>query len=87
MAFDRFHFDIVEWRPLESIISPEECAAFMYMGWFELGEERLHHYKHAISRRYLLVTDDLDTYTYVGGEVYIPIAREDAIGRALEEPY
>ena len=85
--FDGFHFDDVDWRPLESIISPEECSAFMYMGWFEFGEQRLHHYKHAISRRYLFVTDDLETFAYVGGEDYVPIAREDAIRRALEEPW
>ena len=75
-----------EWRPLESILGLEECDAFMYMGWLEFDGRRLHHYKHQISRRYLLVNDALETYRYAGGSVYVPRARKDAIRYVLEEP-
>ncbi|MGH2725992.1 MAG: hypothetical protein ACRDKS_03345 [Actinomycetota bacterium] len=86
MTLDNFHCEAAEWRPLESILAPEKCAAFIYMGWLELGDQRLHHYKHAVSRRYLFVTDELETYGYLGGDLYVPVARKDAIRCAWEEP-
>lgn len=86
MTLGGFHCDVPEWGPLESILPLEECAAFMYMGWLELGGPRLHHYKHVVSRRHLFVTDELETYGYVGADLYMPLARNDAIQFALEEP-
>lgn len=85
MAIKDFHCDDPEWLPLESILPLEECAAFMYMGWFEVDGQRLHHYKHQMSRRYLFVTDALKTYRYVGGDAYVPQARKVAIRYALED--
>lgn len=86
MTFANFHFDEPDWRPLESILELEHCAGFMYMGVLELDGQRLHHYKHVISRRYLFVTDELKTYRYLGEGIYVPQPRKKAIRHAVHEP-
>ena len=42
-------FDQPNWKPLEQLVGPEECGAFMWM-WRE-GE--IEFYKHICTRRYL----------------------------------
>jgi hypothetical protein len=79
MTIDEFHCYDAEWRPLEALLPLGECGAFMYMGWLEVDGQRLHHYKHEVTRRYLFVTDDLKTYKYVGDYEYVPQARKRAI--------
>jgi hypothetical protein len=64
-----------DWRPLETVLSPEDCAGFMYMG--HVGGIVL--YKHRDTRRYLnieAVTGEF--YRYVEGD-YIEIDRKQAI--------
>jgi len=41
--------NVPDWKPLESVLSPERCEEFMYMG--RSGEIVL--YKHSRTRRYL----------------------------------
>jgi hypothetical protein len=64
-----------DWKPLEGVLLPEDCADFMYMG--NAGGVVL--YKHRDTRRYLNI--DAATgrfYRYADGE-YIEIGREQAI--------
>ena len=87
MTIEGFHGDgEPEWGPLEAILPPEDCRPFMYMGWLELGDRRLHHYKHEITRRYVFITDLLETYRYLGGYVFVPQKRKFAIRYASAEP-
>jgi hypothetical protein len=67
-----------DWKPLEEVLSHEDCMDFMYMA--RAGGIVL--YKHRDTRRYLNI--DATTgrfYRYVGGE-YIEISREEAIEHA-----
>ncbi len=85
MIVDSFHGDgAAEWRPLEALMPLDECAAFMHMGWMELDDQRLHHYKHELTRRYLFITDELETYRSLGDYHYAPQPRKAAIRHALE---
>ncbi|MGH2792813.1 MAG: hypothetical protein ACRDKG_00765 [Actinomycetota bacterium] len=86
MTISRFHSDDVDWRPLEAILSVEECAGFMYMGWLDVAGRRIHHYEHVLTRRYLFVDDALETYRYVGDESFLKQERRAAVRHALEEP-
>jgi len=64
-----------DWKPLEGVISSEDCESFMYMG--HVGGIVL--YKHRYTRRYLNI--DAETgrfYRYADGD-YIEINREQAI--------
>jgi len=83
-AMKHFHCDSAEWRPLEAIIPLDGCRDFMYMGCLEVDGQRLHHYKHGLTRRYLFVSDGLQTYRYVGGDEYVPEERARAIQHALD---
>jgi hypothetical protein len=64
-----------DWKPLEGVLSREDCASFMYMG--HVGVIVL--YKHRDTRRYLNI--DAATgkfYRYADGD-YIEISWEQAI--------
>jgi hypothetical protein len=64
-----------DWKPLEAVLSPGDCADFMYMG--HAGGIVL--YKHCDTRRYLNI--DAVTgrfYRYADGD-YIEIDRQQAI--------
>ena len=85
MSSKVFHYeDEPDWFPLEWILPLEECAAFMYMGWLEVDGQKLHHYKHEWSRRYLFVNDAFETFRYIGGDAYLPQARSRAIEHVFE---
>jgi hypothetical protein len=74
-----------DWRPLEAVVPLEECGGFMYMGWLAIDGKRLHHYKHFDTRRYLFLTDDLETYRYFNDEHYWPYPLIAAIHHAMGE--
>jgi hypothetical protein len=64
-----------DWKPLEGVLSPADCADFMYMA--SAGGIVL--YKHRDTRMYLNI--DAATgrfYRYAGGD-YVEISREEAI--------
>ena len=42
------------WKPLEARLSPKHCSEFMWM----FRENGVEHYKHIITRSYLLLTGD-----------------------------
>ena len=84
VTLDDFHGDgPPDWRPLEAIVPPEECSGFMYMGWQAIDGKRLHHYKHIDTRRYLLLTDELETFRYLNDESYWPQTLNSAIHHAF----
>lgn len=63
------------WAPLEAVVALGELSDFMYMG--NAGEIEL--YKHRLTRRYLNISRDAQTfYRYLDGG-YIEIAREAAL--------
>jgi hypothetical protein len=68
-----------DWKPLEGVLSREDCADFMFMG----TTAGIVLYKHRDTRRYLNI--DAETgrfYQYVDGD-YTAISRE----QALEQVY
>ena len=69
-----------DWKPLEGVLSPEDCADFMYMG--HVGGIVL--YKHRDTRRYLNIEAETGRfYRYANGD-YIEINREQAIEHVYE---
>ena len=63
------------WKPLEGVLSLEDCADFMYMG--QVSGIVL--YKHRDSRRYLNIGSETGRfYRYANGD-YIEIKREQAL--------
>jgi hypothetical protein len=70
-----------DWKPLEGVFPPQDCADFMYMGC--IGGIVL--YKHRDSRRYLNIEAATGRfYRYADGD-YIEIEREQAIEYAFGE--
>jgi hypothetical protein len=64
-----------DWRPLEAVLSQEDCAGFMYMG--HAGGIVL--YKHSDTRRYLNIDAASGRfYRYANGD-YVEIDRKQAI--------
>ena len=64
-----------DWKPLEGVISREDCEDFMFMG--SAGGIVL--YKHRDTRRYLNIAAETGRfYRYADGD-YIEINREQAI--------
>lgn len=62
------------WAPLESVLPPEDCEDYMYMG--RAGEIEL--YKHRWTRRYLNIGMDCRSfYLYCDGK-YIEISQAAA---------
>ena len=65
------------WRPLERVLSTEECTDFMYMG--SVGEIEM--YKHRDTRRYLNIgRDDGCFYLYSNG-TYVEVTQSEALDR------
>ena len=63
------------WKPLEGVLSLEDCADFIYMG--QVSGIVL--YKHRDSRRYLNIGSETGRfYRYADGD-YIEIGRKQAI--------
>lgn len=81
------------WSRLESQLGPDRCVGFMFMGRFH----GINHYKHGISRRYLLLDDDGRSYRTVADDTFEEIPFEAAlaeieaplrdVGATLETPY
>ena len=64
-----------DWKPLERVLSREQCEDFMFMG--SAGGIVL--YKHHDTRRYLNIDSETGRfYQYVEGD-YTEISREQAI--------
>ena len=81
------------WKPLEIKLGTEQCVGFMFM-------VRLHginHYKHGITRRYLLLDDEGRAYRTVNSDTFQEIPFEEALakvevplrdlGATLQTPY
>lgn len=76
-----FRADEPDWDPLESLLPIEWCGSFMFMGY--VGEIRL--YKHGLTRRYLNIDPQGNTYGYLGSaDAYERIPREKAIDEVFE---
>jgi len=70
------------WSPLESLLGPDRCVGFMFMGRLSNG---INQYKHGISRRYLFLDDDGAAYERVYDGGFRRIAMSEAMAR-IEEP-
>ncbi|WP_263359506.1 hypothetical protein [Acidicapsa ligni] len=72
-------FEEPNWEPLERVLPRCQCSDFMYMG--RAGEIEL--YKHYMTRRYLNISRDAQSfYRYTNG-TYVEISR----GMALDHVY
>jgi hypothetical protein len=77
MASDQHSVLIVgepNWKPLERIFRPHECADYMYMG--RVGEIEL--YKHRLTRRYLNIDADGRFYLYASRR-HMEVTRSTAL--------
>ena len=64
-----------DWKPLEGVLSSDDCSCFMYMG----VTSGIVLYKHRDTRRYLNIEAETGRfYRYADGD-YIEINREQAI--------
>jgi hypothetical protein len=70
-----FEVGAPNWEPLERVLSPEECADFMYMG--RTGEIEL--YKHRLTRRYLNIGRNSQSYYEYRDRKYVEITRSAAL--------
>lgn len=79
------------WTALESVLTPAQCDAFMFMG-LAPGDPAIYLYKHRGGRRYLNVDAMGNCYQYVVslsgegqviGGYYRPQDRADALAHAL----
>ncbi len=72
--------DAPDWDPLEQFFPDVLCGAFMWMHAtaLENGTE-LQAYKHSVTRRYLLLDDDGDTYESLDRGRYRRMRHSDAI--------
>lgn len=82
----------LDWKPLEALLTPGQCHAFMFTGYAyqarpDGSTASICKYKNADTRRYLNVSPDGQCWQYdatVGpAGVYRPIARQDAIKHAF----
>ena len=75
------YFENPNWKPLEKVIGPDGCGAFMWM-WSEAGVE---FYKHFRTRRYLLL--DLEGRCYRHGPNGLELAdTASELERVTEQP-
>ena len=64
-----------DWKPLEGVLSSDDCSCFMYMG----VTSGIVLYKHRDTRRYLNIEAATGRfYRYVNGD-YAEISREEAL--------
>jgi hypothetical protein len=66
---------VPNWEPLERVLSPRECADFMYMG--SAGEIEL--YKHRLTRRYLNIGRKSQAFYQYSDGKFVEIARSAAL--------
>ena len=65
------------WKPLEDKLGKARCGGFMYMG----RVNGINLYKHGISRTYLNLDDDGNSYIAVKGGCYEPADFEQELSR------
>jgi len=76
--------DEPDWRPLEAFLPLELCGPFMWMHAVELEDEReLQAYKHSMTRRYLLLDADGDSYEDLDHGRFRRMRHSDAIEQAF----
>lgn len=76
-----FGADEPDWGPLEDLIPLAWCGSFMFMGY--VGEIRM--YKHELTRRYLNIDPQGNTYGYLGtSNEYQRIPTEEAVEAVFE---
>jgi hypothetical protein len=72
--------DAPDWDPLEKFLPLALCPGFMWMHATALDNgTELQAYKHSLTRRYLLLDDDGDTYEYLDRGRYRRMRHSDAI--------
>jgi hypothetical protein len=80
---EEFLGDDPHWGPLHTVLPLEWCDGFMWMYRLAQDDAVLEHYKHGITRRYLVIDQNHRTYVY-NGDTYdlIPVAL--AVERVFE---
>ncbi len=81
------------WKPLIKALGEERCMGFLFMGTLN----GLFAYKHGVTRSYLYLDDDGNSYSYSGdgcfvraelaGQIQKLEADLEALGCTLETPY
>ncbi len=80
---EEFLGDEPDWKPLHVVLPLSWCDGFMWMYRLEQGSAVLEHYKHGITRRYLVIDQTNRTYRY-NGESYDQIPVAVAVDRVFE---
>jgi hypothetical protein len=63
------------WAPLETVLTPQECEDFMYIG--RAGQIEL--FKHVLTRRYLNISHDGRRFYRRERDEYIEISKTEAL--------
>jgi len=72
-----------DWEPLHAVLPYEHCHGFMWMTRRTWGDRIIEHYKHGITRRYLLLDHEGRAFRYRRGR-YVEIPTSRAIERVFE---
>jgi len=75
MAENQNTSDTPDWKPLTALIGVPAAQDFMYMG---AGSDGLRLYKHIMTRRYLNIDGNGQTWSYQGAG-YVPLDRIAAL--------
>jgi hypothetical protein len=68
------------WEPLTRIAGPDRVGEFMWMGRLRGDGWSMELYKHRVTRRYLNIDLDGNTYRYLDSQ-YVPITSSEAVAR------
>ena len=67
------------WTPLKSVVGQERCREFMFMGQVRLGVNLIFLYKHILTRNYINIDLNDNTYMYQSlNSIYFQIPMEEA---------
>ena len=73
-----------DWIPLLYTVGPFLIRWFGYFGGYRLKDgTRIHLYRHADTREYLHIHDDLRCFVYNQNETYLEVARRHLVFRAF----
>ncbi len=69
-----------DWEPLERVLPIAWCGGFMFMGYFD----HIRLYKHGLTRRYLNVDPQGNTYRFDGRNSYQRITLDEALDSVFD---
>jgi hypothetical protein len=75
--------DQPDWRPLRRLLPDSLVETFMWMFEVRVPSERIHAYKHVVTRRYVFLSDGGAAYVYLSEDRYSRVPAATALELAL----